>query len=78
MKFIINNLSPDRLTDVECLEYVSRVMRKGKISNNDTQYCYIVTFDKVSLMSKTVPDEKIVVSSEKTKTGTFTFQVYFE
>jgi 3-hydroxymyristoyl/3-hydroxydecanoyl-(acyl carrier protein) dehydratase len=76
VKLIVKNHAPKRITDVECMEYVLRVTKKGKISKDGTQYCYVVAFDEIPFLSRTVPNEKIVVSSERTKTGTFTFQVY--
>jgi hypothetical protein len=78
MKFIVKNLNPERLPDVGCMEYVLRVIKNGKISKDGTQYCYEVTFDEIPFLSRTVPNEKIVMSSDRTKTGAFTFRVYIE
>lgn len=41
-KIIIHNHSG--LPDYEAIRYVSVVMKAGRISNNNTQYCYHTTF----------------------------------
>jgi len=42
-KFIITNYSD--LTDIEVLEWILEVVKDGRISNNDKQYCYLSCFD---------------------------------
>mgnify|MGYP006428919481 CR=1 FL=1 len=43
-KLIIDNRTD--LTDAECLPYVERVINRGRISNNNKQYCYATSFEK--------------------------------
>jgi hypothetical protein len=41
-RIIINNKS--ELPDTVAMDLVMRVMKAGRISNNDKQYCYLTTF----------------------------------
>jgi hypothetical protein len=42
-KLIIENKSDLSMIDV--LELANKVLKLGRISNNDTQYCYLVSFE---------------------------------
>lgn len=57
----------DGMSDIEALSYVSSVIKQGKISNENTQYCYITKFRT---------DKGHTVYADKTKTGTFTFNIF--
>ena len=59
---IIKNNSD--LTDVDCLRYVIEVVKQGRISNDNQQYCFITKFLSGA-----------VVSSYTTKTKTDVFIV---
>jgi len=43
MKLIIENRSD--LDELTCLDLVSKVVKMGRISNDDKQYCYLSTID---------------------------------
>ena len=63
-KFIIYNYTPNDISDLKLFELIYRVIQQGKISNNETQYCYL-----------TILDKDLVVDCRKTKTG-YRFNVY--
>jgi hypothetical protein len=42
-KFIIKNES--NTDDISCMSLVISVMKEGRISNNNKQYCYVCVFD---------------------------------
>lgn len=65
-KFIIYNYTPSCIDDLKLFELIYEVIKQGKISNNNTEYCYITTFNK-----------ELVVDCKKTKTG-YRFNVYNE
>ena len=60
-KFIIHNDS--KLSDLEVLEYVLKVIEKGKISIKSTSYCSLTTW------------KDIAVHCDMTKGGSFTFNI---
>lgn len=35
---------PDDITDEQAMAYVSTVIKQGKISKNNTKYCYVTVF----------------------------------
>ena len=41
-KLIIKNQTD--ITDISVLELVKRVIQIGRVSNNETQYCYLTSF----------------------------------
>lgn len=45
-KLIIENRTLG-LSDYQCLTYVQKVIARGRINNNDKQYCYLTAFKKV-------------------------------
>lgn len=50
-RIIIDNRTD--MPDVEAFAYVERVMKDGRISNYDTQYCYATTWsDGVYVLSR--------------------------
>ena len=63
-KFIIYNYTPNEISDLKLFELIYRVVNQGKLSNNESEYCYL-----------TVLDKDFVVNSTKTKTG-YRFDVY--
>jgi len=64
-KIIIRN--DTELTDLEVLKYVNKVIEGGKISKDNTCYCYVTVFEK--------KPSQIVVYCESTKTGTQIFWI---
>ena len=52
------------IDDLQATYYVMEVIRQGKISEDDTQYCYITTFNN-----------GVAVHADLTKTGTPVFHV---
>jgi len=42
-KLIIDNRSK-LINDIDCLTLIKSVMKGGRISNNDKQYCYLTSF----------------------------------
>ncbi len=63
-KFIIYNHSPKDIDDLRLFELVCGVIKNGKISTNNTEYCLCTVFGG-----------KDVVSARKTKTG-YRFDIY--
>ena len=61
-KIIINS---ENISDAESLVYTLKVINEGKISKNNSQYCFITTFES-----------GIKVYANKTKTGTYTFRIW--
>ena len=61
MKIIIRY---DGVSDIDALMYVRQVVKKGRISNNNTQYCYCTMFNDAA-----------EVYADRTKSGTDTFGV---
>lgn len=57
-KLIIENKTL-RLSDIECLAYVQKVIAQGRISNNNKQYCYLTTFEE--------SDGKVIVATDLNK-----------
>lgn len=51
--------------DSTALTYALKVINQGKISNENTQYCYITRFESGH-----------VVFADKSKVGTYTFRVH--
>jgi hypothetical protein len=64
-KIIIRN--DTELTDLEVLKYVNKVVEGGKISKDNTCYCYVTIFGE--------KPSQIVVHCESTKTGTQIFWI---
>ena len=68
-KLIIDNRTD--LTDAECLPYVQAVIYKGRISNNDKQYCFLTTFwkdkDTILYVSTELNDksDRFIIMDEK-------------
>ena len=58
-KLIINNQS-ERFTDIEILESVKLVMEQGRISDNETSYCFLTIL-------RTREGEEIAVSCRRNK-----------
>lgn len=65
MRRIIVNIEGDDLTDSGALLYVYEVIRQGRISKDDTQYCYATRFG----------GSFVTVYAGRTKNGTDTFRV---
>lgn len=63
-KFIVYNYTPNCIDDLKLFELIYEVIKQGKTSNNNTEYCYITIFNK-----------DFVVDCRKTKTG-YRFNVY--
>ena len=61
-KIIINS---ENISDAESLVYTLKVINEGKISKNNSQYCFLTTFES-----------GIKVYANKTKTGTYTFRIW--
>ena len=59
-KFIVYNYTPNKISDLDLFGYVYKTIQLGKISNDDTEYCYVTTFGK---------EDVNVVSMRKTKYG---------
>lgn len=68
MKIIIENRTKD-LSHCECLDYIQRVMSKGKVSNNNKQHCYLTVFGISNISVATYLNKKserfVVYDSEK-------------
>ena len=69
-RIIINNHS--RVSDFKALELVQSVVKEGRISNNDTQYCYCTRIQYPST------GEVFYVSASRTKSGTDSFDIRLE
>jgi len=69
-KFIICNYTPNKINDLDLFHYVNECIKQGKISNNNTEYCYVTTFGYGT-------ENRIVVSMQKTKYG-YRIAVYNE
>ena len=54
---IVNRTS--MLSNYQCLYYVGKVIAKGRISNDNKQYCYLTAFNEV--------DGKIMVATDLNK-----------
>ena len=65
MRRIIINTEGDDLTDTGALFYVTEVIYQGRISKDDTQYCYATRFG----------GSFVTVYASRTKNGTDTFRV---
>ena len=63
-RLIINNRTNVPMTDV--LECVDTVIRLGRISRNNTQYCYLTSFDING-------EEYHVVTDVRLRSDAFTF-----
>lgn len=78
-KLIINNRSD--CTDTQALEMVMGVVKQGRISNHDKQYCYITTFTikpTDGALIKT-PDKTYVVATDlNKKSDRFTVSNYLQ
>ena len=61
MKIIITY---EGVSDADALIYVEKVVNKGRISKNETQYCYFTMFNN-----------EAEVYADRTKVGTDTFLV---
>ena len=61
-KIIIN---AEGVTDDMALHLVGDVIKQGKISNDNSQYCYVSIFN-----------DGHRVYADKTKSGTYTFKVW--
>ena len=61
-KFIIYNYTPNKITDLDLFYYVNECIKQGKISNDNTEYCYVTPFGYGT-------ENRIVVSMQKTKYG---------
>lgn len=75
-KLIIQNNTG--LSDEKILEYVLGVIRLGRISNNDTQYCYHTSFEDgieiTSYLNK--KSDRFVIYQSKIKTALKTLPEY--
>lgn len=67
-KFIIYNYTPSCIDDLKLFELIYEVIKQGKISNNNTEYCYFTVFGK---------ENKVCVSFSKSKSG-YRIDVYNE
>ena len=52
------------MTDLQAVYYAMKVIQEGKVSNNDTQYCYMTRFTN-----------GVSVYADVTRTGVPTFRV---
>lgn len=52
---------PDDMSDDDAMVYVHTVIRQGKISKNNTLYCYVTAF----------PDKTCVSANDRSKWPTF-------
>ena len=59
-KFIIHNHTKSYL-DYEIFYFVFETLKKGLLSNNETEYCYCVVW--------TTDKGQLIIESNKTKTG---------
>ena len=59
-KFIICNYTPNKINDLVLFGYIYKSIEQGKISNDDTEYCYLTSFGK---------DDRDLVAIRKTKYG---------
>lgn len=67
-KFIIYNHTPNATSDLELFGLIYECIKQGKISNNNTEYCYVTIFGK---------ENKLYVSFRKSKSG-YRIDVYNE
>lgn len=58
-------ITSDGLSDIEALACVINVVNEGKVSNKNTQYCFVTKFTN-----------GCIVYAEATKSGTNTFKVW--
>lgn len=65
-KFIIYNHTTNEIDDKRLFELVYLVILNGKLSNNESEYCYLTAFKDGN-----------TVSTHKTKTG-YRFDIYNE
>lgn len=65
-KLIIKN-ETTFLSDLEALTYVTEVVEGGRVSEYNTQYCFVTSWSN-----------GVVVISQQTKTGTDTFLVQYD
>ena len=65
-KFIIHN-STKHYEDWEIFEFILECLKKGLLSNNETEYCYCIV--------RQCERWELVFASNKTKTG-YRFDVY--
>ena len=66
-RIIINNRS--RVSDFKALELVQKAIEPGRISNDNTQYCYCTRIQYPST------GEVFHVSATRTKSGTDSFDI---
>ncbi len=64
IKFIVRNYTTQDIDDKRLFELAYLVILNGKISNDNTEYCYLTTFKDGN-----------VVSTRKTKSG-YRFDIY--
>lgn len=62
MKF--NITIQDGIDDLLAVTLLEEVIRQGKISNDNTQYCYVTTWTTGH-----------IVYADKTRTGNYTFRI---
>ena len=70
-KIIIHNYTDD---DKLAIEALMSVIAMGKISNNQTQYSYVSTFDIENKTGK----RKLIITSTSNKKGSYTFYIAYE
>lgn len=56
-RIIINNKT--ELTDLECLEMVKDVIKQGRCSNDNMQYCYLTSFKRYNKQYQVSTDLRI-------------------
>ena len=66
-KLIIRNLSS--VSDVKALDFVQHVLKLGRISNHDTQYCSATLFGEV-------PNQCVVYTDKNKKSDKFIVNDY--
>lgn len=65
-KFIIHNHTK-RYKDYEVFDYITYCLRKGLLSNNNTEYCYCIV--------RQCENHDLVFESHKTKNG-YRFDIF--
>lgn len=69
---IIINIRDEEIDLSTALECVSKVIQMGRISNENTQYCYMTTFVKVRGNTQV----ELAVSTDMTEQGTDVFHIF--